>query len=148
MSKLIRSPNRWSCLPASFAMACNVSIKEFLDAVGHDGSEIKWPDLPEPKKRRGFHIEECTRAAYSLGYHFLMFQTNPMAMATNDKYYTVNHSDFVNHLMENHTGVLLGDGVKTKHAVYWGKNVILDPNGMTYNFHSNWFSPKVFLPLI
>jgi hypothetical protein len=63
MQKVLSS-NRWSCIPCAFASVLDVSLRDILDFVGHDGSEIIWPNLPEPKRRRGFHIQEMIDFAW------------------------------------------------------------------------------------
>ncbi len=38
--KLQTSPNRWSCLPTSFAMALDVRAGQVIKWLGHDGSQV------------------------------------------------------------------------------------------------------------
>ena len=38
----------------------DLTPKEIMSFLGHDGSEIIWPDQPEPLRRRAFHWEEFT----------------------------------------------------------------------------------------
>lgn len=60
-------PNKWSCLPTALANALRDDVRIYWDYLGHDGSEIVWPELPEPQCRRGFHIQEMVDLAYKLG---------------------------------------------------------------------------------
>ena len=71
--KIQKQPNRWSCLPTSFAMILDVDVNELIRKIGHDGSEILWPNLEEPYCRRAFHIEEIAMVCYGLGYYLVWF---------------------------------------------------------------------------
>jgi hypothetical protein len=44
----------------SFAYAFGISPEELIEQLGHDGTEIVAPDLPEPFCRRGFSVDELT----------------------------------------------------------------------------------------
>ena len=39
------------CLPASFAMVLDLPLGDIFAGIGHDGSAIKFPSLPEPSPR-------------------------------------------------------------------------------------------------
>lgn len=66
--KLEIKPNRWSCLATSFAMALDITTARFEELAGHNGGEIVFHELPEPRRRRGFHTCEAVRVAMILGY--------------------------------------------------------------------------------
>ena len=66
--RLLRKPERWMCLPASFAMVLDLPLADIFDEIGHDGSQIVWPDLPEPMCRRGFHPQELIHLCLNHGY--------------------------------------------------------------------------------
>ncbi len=51
-------PNNWSCLPTALAIILDEPLSSVIRAIGHDGSEIVWPNLSEPDNRRGFHVQE------------------------------------------------------------------------------------------
>lgn len=135
------SPNSWSCLPTSFAMACNVSLKEMLDLIGHDGSEIIWPEMKEPFKRRAFHIQECILATLSLGLSCTQIDFRPQSTPNGVLVYEMDHSDFANHFMSKHCGVLTGKGRKTFHAVGWDTKKVYDPAGREYSLPNSMFTP-------
>lgn len=46
--KLQRTINRWTCLPASFGTVLGLTLGEVFRKLGHDGSEVVFPDLPDP----------------------------------------------------------------------------------------------------
>lgn len=80
--KLIKQPNRWSCLPTAFAMALDVPLEDIIAYVGHDGGELKWPALPEPFCRRCFHIQELVNYCYAKGVAVIPFETYPASAPT------------------------------------------------------------------
>lgn len=71
--KLQRQPNRWSCLPTALAILLGVDVQEIFEFLGHDGSEIRWPSLPEPWCRRSFHPQEVSHYALTKGYALVPF---------------------------------------------------------------------------
>ena len=40
-------------------------MEKIIELYGHDGSEILWPELSEPLKRRGFHWQETIQVCLS-----------------------------------------------------------------------------------
>ena len=66
--RLLRKPERWMCLPTSFAMVLDLPLSAIFDEIGHDGSQIIWPDLPEPTCRRGFHPQELIHVCLNHGH--------------------------------------------------------------------------------
>jgi len=72
-----KSPNRWSCLPTSFAMAADIPLSELLAEIGHDGSEIVDPGKPDPLCRRCFHPEEIKDVLWHRGLIVSTFEAFP-----------------------------------------------------------------------
>lgn len=127
---LQQQPNNWSCLPTAFAIATNTSLEKFLIEVGHDGSEIWWPDSPEPYCRRAFHIQEMILACHNLGYIVTPFESYPVA-GNYDKpldLHPLDHNVQVQKIIENSIGVLIGvTRYGSPHAVAWdGKHCVED----------------------
>lgn len=56
--KLITQTNSWSCLLYAFAIVLREDPKTLIEEIGHDGSNILWPTLPEPHCRQSFHLQE------------------------------------------------------------------------------------------
>jgi hypothetical protein len=83
--KLIRQPNRWSCLPTAFAIALDVSYDSIIKAIGHDGSKKIWPGLPEPRCRRSFHIREMIDVCYDLRYAVIEVDKQPISVVETDE---------------------------------------------------------------
>jgi hypothetical protein len=126
-------------------MVLGVSLDEVLEAIGHDGSEILWPDLEEPIKRRAFHIEElqyaalrfnCFLAGYSPG-----FSWSPASM---DVAYSFK-AQFED-VIRRSDGILVGQyiGRTNAHAVAWNakEERIYDPNGQKVRLDT--FTPDAF----
>ncbi len=140
-----RSPNGWSCLPAAFATAMGQPVDRLIKKIGHDGSAISWPDLPEPLCRRGFHVQECIWAAYRSGYlvtpvevfprHAPTHLTPPLTIllrTEQDNWHRIAT------LVDAGSGVLTGkkinDGCSHGHAVAYCEGLVFDSNGATYQY--------------
>jgi hypothetical protein len=48
-------------------------VSQILDFIGHDGTEIWWPELPAPRSYQAFHIQEMIDFAWSRGYTVTQF---------------------------------------------------------------------------
>lgn len=140
--KLIAKPNRWSCLPAAFAMAMEMDLGRFVAEVGHDGSKVLFPHLPEPACRRGFHIQECIHVALNHGFSATPYEIVPVIAAADrlqeipvlvDN--SVEHRMSVfNKLVATRTGVITGRGRNTNHAVAFHQGTIYDSEGYVYEY--------------
>jgi hypothetical protein len=135
--KLIVQPNGWSCLPTAFAIALGVEFDFITKFVEHDGSQVVWPNLPEPERRRGFHIQEMIDVAYSLEYLVTPIEPMPTHRPRPDvpvQLFPMRRSRNIQELIANHIGVFTGEGRSGKrHAVAWDGNKIHDPNGTIYD---------------
>lgn len=142
-----RSPNRWSCLATAFAMACRTNVNVFMSLVGHDGSDIMFPDLDDPLCRRSFHIQECIWAAMDCGFRPVEHQFKPRAGVSETRSYTLDYTDRIREHMNGNCGVLLGMGVKYPHAAAWNGTEILDPSIGVYDFGNQFFRPNTFISI-
>lgn len=140
--KRILQPNGWTCLPTSFAMVLNMTLGEVYLIVGHDGSDIIWPDILEPDCRRNFHIQEMINLAYARGYAVTPFEALPnSAPYTFQKPHVIEYD--VEKYMHDNRGVLTGlNHQEKRHAVAWDGRNIIDPNG--YNYSLEDFSLETF----
>lgn len=137
----LQQPNRWSCLPTAFAMAVDISVKEFIRRIGHDGSKIAFPTQPEPTCRRGFHIQECIHVAHQSGYavtpielfprHAPSLSVEPVTVLFGDE--ETNLERFAA-IVNSGRGVITGHGRHCCHAVAYNRGTIYDPNGSVYRF--------------
>lgn len=117
-------------------MCLDRTVSDLIKITGHDGSEVLWPDQPEPLKRRGHHIEEIQYAAYYIGNLFVpfvaKFEYNPGA----DESLPFAQYDFSGKfqaVLNRYNGILLGHYSRGHpHAVAWNatEGVIYDPDGV------------------
>lgn len=138
-------PNKWSCLPAALAMVLDVPVKDVIQGLGHDGSEIIWPELPEPLKRRGFHYQELAAYCIKNRRYLLYFDLAP-TQAPNERvtpYVVHGMNETIGQLMARYSGILIG---RANHAVAWDGYGILDPVGKSYGLEE--FEPVAFLPCV
>lgn len=142
--KLIKQPNKWSCTACAFAMACGVRLEEFIKQVGHDGSEVLFPDLPEPLCRRGFATPECIRVCLNWGLTVTPIDFKPRCTPDGKNYHTLNHTNFANQMMGRFQGVIQGMGCRNYHTVGWDGTQIYDPSLGIYKLDSDNFKPEIF----
>lgn len=124
----MKSPNGWSCLPCSFATVLGVTLEEILEYVGHNGSDIMWPELPEPKCRKGFHIQEMISFSFEKGRTVTPFEPVPLSIPVEGAKpciitFRYGAQNRMNSLLTGRNGVLEGNG----HAVAWYNGIIHDP---------------------
>jgi hypothetical protein len=129
--------NKWSCLPEAFAMAMDMSAEELIQAIGDDGSEIIWPDLPDPYCRRGFHPQQIIPIALTRGFAIVEFQSDVRAYNGRAMQEIKFPSPDIQTLLSQYKGVIVGDFRGKSHAVYWDGSQIHDPRGMSYMFHDS-----------
>lgn len=118
-----RSPNRWSCLLASFAMALDITAESLAQKIGHAGEEIIFPNLPDPLCRRAFHIQEFIKPALTEGFALVTVEARPvLAVPINGQHLTKVLEPAVqrlNYFTTYFDGVLIGSINKQPHAVAW-----------------------------
>lgn len=145
---IVVSPNKWSCLPAAFATVIGVSFEDMLDILGHDGSEIVYPDLPEPFNRRAFIGPEFVNALYPEGYLVSTFEFNPLSVCDETHAFkivgTQTLEEYFEMILADSVGVIggLSKISDTPHAVAWEGTRILDPLGFIYPLER--FIPDVY----
>jgi len=137
--RLILQPNSWSCTIAAAAMVLDTSIKNLVEMIGHDGSEIMFPELPEPGKRRGFHIQEIVDCVFKFRYSVTPIEILPYSTPNNNKDdFPINfpggNKERLLRYLSNSKGLLTGISKKWGHTVAWTGKHILDPNGDIYPF--------------
>ena len=137
--RLQHKPERWMCLPASFAMALDIPLADVLHDVGHDGREIVWPNLPEPLCRRGFHPQELIDICLARGYAVTRIELAPaMATVPNGPELRLFADKrawqrFVQ-VIRNSLGVIEGVCLRSGHAVAYDHGRIFDPEGREYDY--------------
>lgn len=111
-------------------MAVDVPLDRVLELVGHDGSEIVWPNLRDPQRRRSFHSQELIHAAHELGYSVTPFESLPSSLpAEGESPLDVDVASRFEKVLYGSEGVLTGIGKSgMRHAVAWDGAEILDPS--------------------
>lgn len=119
-------------------MLFDCSVETIFRAVGHDGSKVLWPELPEPQRRKAIHIEEIKYVAFSFGRVLADFVPGLLYSPSGDPS-TADHIDLLPQLkgvMCNFDGILLGRfSGRGSHAVAWNakEQVVYDPAGRLVN---------------
>lgn len=131
--KLQRSPNCWSCTITAFAMVLDADVRQLVDMVGHDGGEIFWPGLPDPQRRRGFHIQEMIDVADAFGYSVTPFEAKPLSGGPGKEPKAVTLKEppveRLRRYMKDWVGVINGWTLKgIGHSVAWSGSVAFDTN--------------------
>jgi hypothetical protein len=138
--KLQKKPERWQCAVTAFAMALDISVMDLMRRVGHDGSEIIFPDLPEPACRRGHNIYELAEAALDMGCAVTPVPLRPAIIPACDRTRQVvigiekdNWSRFTRHLLISR-GVIECYGPRGTHVIAYDTGVIFDPEGSAFPY--------------
>jgi hypothetical protein len=130
-------PNRWSCVAAAFATVLDMNLSTLIEAIGHDGSEIMFEDLPEPICRRAFNLQELGFVLWRLGYVVGHYDVEPLAILDEHHIYNLTYPDTearFKELMDNTVGVGCGliRGTDKTHAFAWNGLSCYDPTGFIY----------------
>jgi hypothetical protein len=129
-------------------MAFDVPVARIISLVGHDGSEIAWPELKEPYNRRGFHLQEMTEVGLTLGFAVLIIESEMLLVSSDpDKPKmlkslkpVIDYLDF--------SGVILGVWPNgSYHAIYYSNGICYDPDGHTYPYNHD-VRIEIFCPVL
>jgi hypothetical protein len=132
--KIQKAPNWWSCLPTAFAIALELPVRELIAEIGHDGSELIFPNQPEPYSRRAYHIQELIYPCLKRGYALMIVEAVPILTTEREPdYHPIMFSEGNNHrlmnIMAQFIGVVAGENQDGKsHAAAWDCNLCYDPN--------------------
>lgn len=136
--RLIGNPNFWSCLPASAAMILDIELKKLIEYIGHDGSGIVFPDLPEPGKRRGFHMQEIIPIAWSYGFAVTPIEARPCSTPDGKNEFEIEFPESLEDRFKIHLdgcrGIITGQRARWFHATAWSDGLIHDPIGKVYPY--------------
>jgi hypothetical protein len=122
-------------------MALSLPVEQIIKELRHDGSEIRWPNEPEPKCRQGFHPQELVYIALQHNYASVPIELFPVL---NDWPIDFGDSSDVDrrwhwsrfrHTIATCFGIIEGQSSKLlKHAVAYDRGVIYDPAGVIYDY--------------
>lgn len=123
-----RQPNSWSCFPAAFAIALNISVKDLIEELGHDGSEIIRPNKPEPYCFKGWHPQEFYKICLKHGYTVTPFDVEPLNYDGETIIKMDSDLNYILRMMSISIGVIGGYFAPGKlHSVAWDGRYILNP---------------------
>jgi len=138
--ELQQRPEPWMCMPLAFAMALDMPVAELLAAIGHDGSKVVFPSLPEPLCRRCFHIQELIQVAIARGFAVTPVELFPVLQPTaagpfqRTILYPDNNWQRFAETIQASRGVIDGTGARLGHMVAYNPGRIYDPKGPVYNY--------------
>ena len=133
--QLVKNPNNWSCLLASMAMVLNKTTDELIEEIGHNGSVVVFPELPEPAKREGFHIQEFIPIILKSGFSMMAIEALPYSTPDGKHEWPVKFAHQWQRfwmLTDKVPGIFTGLSTKWRHAVAWDGNKFYDPKGEIY----------------
>lgn len=143
------SPNWYTCLPTAFAVALGVPVRDLFRELGHDGSEIVFPQEPEPLCRRAFHAQEFFGPCLRRGYAPVHVEAVPITEANGEKFvvaFTNTHIERLTAYMETYSGVVIGDKPNgTCHALAWDGKLFYNNDGRIYEDYEIQISEFVAL---
>ncbi len=126
-------------------MILDVPVKQLMEEIGHDGSEIVFSGAEEPRCRRGHHVQECIAQCLKRDYSVSRIELFPVLKPYEDsqRRFIVprgpgdsNWSYFINHI--NHSrGVMEGSGKHCEHAVVYSYGTIIDPDGGSFPYSTD-----------
>ena len=147
-------PNKWSCCPTAWAMALNIPVRELIERVGHDGSEIVHPGKNMPF--RGFHSQEMIKIALEFGYTATPIELAPVLCQGNqasDGYVNVYHGSDMDSNWKFFEEFLTHKGVleaKTDrgygHSLAYEGGFLYDPDGEQYSYSREVVNEKGLYP--
>lgn len=138
--KLQVKPNRWSCAITSWAMALDIEVGDAINFIGHDGGDVIFPELAEPRCRRGFHSQELVELAMQAGVYPTPFQVLPSISSECGEFsytmypYTTPRFEILYDLVESTRGVLEGKCATCHHAVAYDHGKVFDPDGREFPY--------------
>jgi hypothetical protein len=135
--KIQIQPPLSSCLATSLAMLLNEDVNNIIIEIGHNDE-------------RGFHVQELIKICLKRGIALLQFDMDVNLIKDGtDVINFGSDKDYIDDLMKNNDGILLGSsyGNGKSHAVAWNhiENCIYDPNGSIYA--KGFYSIESFLLL-
>ena len=133
---LIKGENNLDCILAAAAMVMDIDLVELKKLIGHDGSEIIFPNSPEPYCCRGFHIQEIIDQAFLNGWSVMYIQREfgLEPFIGEDPPFIINVPDKrMATYLKKFPGIIAGANNNKNHAVAWNGKMIYDPSGRIYS---------------
>ncbi len=124
------SPNRASCIVTSAAIVLGVPVEELINQIGHDGTDLAFPDLPIPRCYQSFSINEIVFALYERGYSCTPFsQIGACVEQISGRTHNVHLPNGIMYrLLAQHDGILTGYMHDRPHALAWFAGDCINPS--------------------
>lgn len=136
MLSTVLQPNSWSCTLAAFSMVSGTPFETLQDWVGHDGSELVFPDLGDSRGRRSFTAQECMMALFKhKRLTFLTIELDLDCILSPDHIFTVHCPlETLQEFLTDNDAVLSGQIHGKQHSLAWCREtkMLLDPSGFIY----------------
>ena len=126
---MILEPTPWSCLVQAWSKIIGWPYWSLIKAIGHDGSEIIWPEEPEPYNRRAFHPQELIYLGDRMGFVTTTFEPQPVLISGQKPLSILSLHSAFEKIINASDGVFTGyrlDGAR--HAIAWKNLEVLDCN--------------------
>ena len=122
------------CLLWSAAQILGVEMQEIIDFIGHNGTDIQWPDKVGINRYRGVHIQEIIDFSIIKGEPLIHIEPMPCLAPDHntepcDVFLEEKAAKRCLNYLNNNNAILIGD----RHAVACQDRMIIDPNGHTYD---------------
>lgn len=130
--------NQPQCLLYSAAMLLDEEPDRLIHEIGHDGMEIRWPELKPPGCYRSHHIQEIMDCFIRRGYVLVPIEREPVQAPCDGVpiCYAYEH-DVARDRFKGYfarPAIVIGKFKGTPHAwAFDGKYTFYDPNGFTTN---------------
>lgn len=144
-------PQRWLCMVTAFAMALDLPVADLISEIGHDGSKIAFPHLPEPACRAGHHVQEILPSLLSRGYSATPIEFCPIIRTFGDQVPNLFEMPRTDHSLLNNSiatgrGVLEGWVRRQGHAFAFCQGLIVDPDGGQFDYSTRACLARHFTP--
>lgn len=129
------SPNWWSCLPTAFAACFGIPVRDLIKELGHDGSEMLFPEDPEPFCRRGFHIQEFIKPCLMRGLAPVFIEAQPSIESKKREVKPLTTENVANLslYMHKYNGIVIGMKPNNhEHALAWNMECFYNSDGKSY----------------
>ena len=154
--KLIKQTSD-NCLVVSMAMLLDTEPEELILEIGHDGTEVWYPDRVDSSRQRSFHIQEMTDCALRRGYALAPVEMIPRSQPVNPKPSEVRMVHELEFCIQRFIAAVKGraglmicqiPGHIVGHACAWDGGKVYDPNGVVaeiedYEIAEMWLLTKL-----
>jgi hypothetical protein len=126
-------------------MILDIKPETLIKEIGHDGSEIIWPQLTGHVAQKGFHIQEILDCFWRRGFTLTQIVAYPCSLPYGDtidlKPHILWNNDFAKErfkrIIHDREGIILGRiSIGQMHACAWDGENIYDPRGRIYGIET------------